>query len=700
MWYSTLKGTGLAAIAVAALAGLTDQAASRSEPPSASPSGGEALRPLGSADLTRDQLAEFIRTYRGPDPNDFVPEGEVHEDDEAAPRAAPAPLAAPSLAGASLPLESPPPTTSWKAMDAMGGIAADAQIAVSTTHVLVTNRATLRFFDKAGTQPKTLSAVMLFSPLGLNSPSFQPAPIDGYFDMRAIFDPYRKRFWVTALGINNAWRSLPPASMRHITAVAVSKTENPADGWYLYWWDAVPHWGVPNDKVYQTGDASDYPTIGIDATLFHETHAVNNYTSTPKTYKFWRVTFFGADQMAAGLSAANVPSWQFWDLVNPDGTTPTSLIQAVVHHTASSRSFYVSRIKIDQQTPGTVLVVWSLTKPFQPGQKMTAVSVSLPTAWELPSDGLQPPDVLGPNDTTIKMTNLGTSPLKAVFRKDLLYLVTNDGLSPFTGVRYVRLSVATYPTITLDAAHQFISRTFGVTDDIEGGPFAWSAWPAVEVNKSGNAAFVFARVSTVVYPEVRFSTYFASEPDIRLSRLLKAGEATYHDGFNNIDKDGKIVPMPWGDTAGASVDPKDDSGIWIAQSYSTTSGPPNYAIWVGKVFGGLYFDWLFQNARVESVDATNRQLTVAGQLHNGGDGAAPDSEVTFYLDAGTRTVASLGMISQSGLRPGETTDFRATLPLPPVGPGPYQLRAVISTKLPKNEYSTGNNTAVVPFDLR
>jgi hypothetical protein len=46
--------------------------------------------------------------------------------------------------------------------------------------------------------------------------------------------------------------------------------------------------------------------------------------------------------------------------------------------------------------------------------------------------------------------------------------------------------------------------------------------------------------------------------------------------------------LPWGDTSGASVDPTDDTGIWIAQQYAsnTANNNGNYDIWVAKFFGG------------------------------------------------------------------------------------------------------------------
>ena len=697
---SNLKLTGLAIVVAAAFATGPGAAASKTEPPSASPSGGAPQRTGGSAELTAERLAVAIRDYRGPDPYDLLPtEGEEHDDDErAAPRLAAQPYEPPQV-GASA-LESPQLLTSWKAMDMTGGTAGDATIAVSTTHVVVTNRTTLRIFDKAGTVLGTVPATSLFAPLGLSDVDFFPAPIDAYFDMRSLFDPFRKRIWVMALGINKTWRTREPKNKRHVTAVAVSKTENPLDGWYLYWWDSVPHWGEFNDAVYDPGDASDYPTIGIDAGLFHETHAVNNYPdSKSKTFKFWRVTFFGADAMAAGQPGANVQGWQYWDLQDPDGSTPNT-IQAVVHHTANPLSFYVSRDPIDKQHPGHVAVVWALSKPFQAGQKIVATSVSLPLGWLPPTDAPQPVDPAVPNDQLIRMTNVGTHALKAVYRNGLLYFVTHDAIGSLTAVRYVRLLVNTYPVIFLDDIHKFLSRTFGVYDASD-GLVAWAAWPGIEVNKAGNAAIVFSRSSQVIHAGARFTTHFAAESDIRLSHFLKEGEAIYHDGGANIDEDGNIVSMPWGDTGGASVDPKDDTAIWMAQQYATNNAKlPNYAIWVGKVFGFVYFDLVFQNVRVDSVDFSTRQLTVSGQVHNGGDGAAPDSEIAFYLDAERKTVAGLGSIAQPALDPGATADFTATLPLPPIRPASYHVRAVITTKTPKGEYSLANNVAVVPLPIR
>jgi hypothetical protein len=71
-------------------------------------------------------------------------------------------------------------------------------------------------------------------------------------DLRVLFDPYRKRFWVLdGGGIYTADRD--PKKTRGIWLVGVSKSEDPKDGWYLYWMDVVAHWGQANDTVYKPG---------------------------------------------------------------------------------------------------------------------------------------------------------------------------------------------------------------------------------------------------------------------------------------------------------------------------------------------------------------------------------------------------------------------------------------------------------------
>jgi hypothetical protein len=186
----------------------------------------------------------------------------------------------------------------------------------------------------------------------------------------------------------------------------------------------------------------------------------------------------------------------------------------------------------------------------------------------------------------ICMSNLGTAPLKAVYRDrgQLLYLVTNDARDWFndgtklSSIRLVRLFVGEFPKVFPLGSSDYIDRVFGMNniyDDNTRVDHMFYGWPALEVNDNGDMVIVYARSGKTIYPEVRFSTYYDNEPDIRPSRLLHSGEGVYH--YSNPDKCG----YRWGDLAGAALDPADEASVWIVQQYATQNG--GYSIWFGKV---------------------------------------------------------------------------------------------------------------------
>jgi hypothetical protein len=470
--------------------------------------------------------------------------------------------------------QTPIPTTSWQAsgdLSAYSGFPSDTQISVSTSHVVVTVRAVIAFYDKIGQllQPP-ISTNEFFKDLKLN----EKYKIDAYYDTRTIFDSYRKRFWVAALTYNSAHKN--DTQRRDRVIMAVSKTENPQDGWYLYSYDAVAHYGTQNDPVYEPGDSADYPILGIDKTCIYQTNAVsNNQTGIDR---YWRVTLWSADKMSSGASGSDVDGWQFWDLTNPDSTIAWR-IQPVVHHGSSTHAYFVNQYGSDK------LVIWGLSNPLQASQQMQSVEVTL-SPFTFPPNAPQKGSA-----ARIKMTNLGNSPIKAVYRQNKLYTVMNDAKdwfkdnNPGNSIRLIRTNVSEFPKISTSKSSGFINRIFGANNPIEDDRKTrmYYGWPAIEVNKDGNMGIVYTRTGTTIYPEMRYSSYFAAENDIRPSRIIKAGEKSYSQTLS-----GNTTLFYWGDTAGASVDPADDKAIWLAHQYAsssaTSSSAGNFQVWVGRVF--------------------------------------------------------------------------------------------------------------------
>jgi len=466
----------------------------------------------------------------------------------------------------------PAPTKSWQAtLQGKGGFPADAQIAVSKTHVIVTNRQRMRYYDKNGVALGSDFGSTSFFTAGLNLKDAAGNPIDRFNDLRTIFDSYRKRFWVTAYAYTST-ANVPAAKQRYYIPIAVSKTQNPLDGWYFYYTDGAAQQGQAGSQIWKAGDAPDYPVMGIDKLAITITHAVNN---TNRSY--WRVFFFPADSFASGQFQSG---WQFWDLKNPDGGA-IGLIAPAVHHGSPSggRAYWLGRQGSDR------IVVWAITHPFDAARHVQAVAVKIPNGFSSPVNGQQKGST-----KVIKFTNLGASVMKAAYRNGFLHGVTNDahdwgGIGKVrSSIHYLRLPVSKWPDVPSPPGSGGVDRVFGGGNPNEEiGGLKHYGWAAVEANKNGDAIIGYARTGEKIYPEVRGSAYMANENDIRPSRQVKAGD-TFADNPNYPNANDIL---PWGDTSGASVDPSDDTGIWIAQEYASSTANPNgnYDIWVAKFFG-------------------------------------------------------------------------------------------------------------------
>lgn len=228
---------------------------------------------------------------------------------------------------------------------------ADPQMAASTGYFVISGYDRLYFYGKDGNllsarspskpldNPLQLST--LFGPTSgdVNASAALPrdlttAPCDGpgpkgtpglggldescgyflqkYYDARVIFDPYRKRFFVGAL-LKNAkgdqgtyclhdedqpcvdqMKAFPIYARRDRVVLAVSKTEDPRDGFWVYWWNAVVQQGActgtPADDppvhlcpgtVYEPGRGADYDVIGISSKYYLEYNGTNRLGDRP-----------------------------------------------------------------------------------------------------------------------------------------------------------------------------------------------------------------------------------------------------------------------------------------------------------------------------------------------------------------------------------------------------------------------------------
>ncbi len=582
--------------------------------------------------------------------------------------------------------QTPSATTHWKGLPSTGDWAADTQIAASQTHVVVSTRTTIGFFNKAGQLLQQISAKNFFAPAQLHLVGSHGG-VRNYFDNRLIFDPYRNRFWLGALVYDT---NLADTNLNKFV-VAVSKSIDPRDGWWIYWWDAAPGDGQPGNFGNSAGDSADYPLLGIDPTHFVQSNIVADNTPLPRPPGYHltqQISFVAAADLATGKATYG---YQYYDL--PDAKS--GVLQPVVHHGSTPRSYFVDTTASDR------VAVWAATAPLSSVRKLERTYVTV-RPFGQPVDA---PQKAG-GATRIRLTNLGIEPLKAAFRAGKLYVTFNDAVNWFgdgvlTSGRFVRLNLASYPTVPPPE----VDRTFGGSSSFydEPGARVHYGFPTVEVNKSGDAVIVYGRTGTTVYPEVSFSRYPAAGPDIEPSRRLKQGEATFKLWSETV--------LQLHDLNGAAIDPHDDTAVWIAAPYSVkaTAAPPglggnvNFAIWVGKILGQAYAD-LVPAKVVFGPKVVNRgqQLTVTTSVANQGDGNAGSSRVAVSLVKGSSTV-KLGEFSLVPVASGKTIQLIASMTVPAsLAKGTYTVRTDVDATNLVVEYSGVNNrgTAVSSLEVK
>ncbi len=475
------------------------------------------------------------------------------------------------------PSQSPLASPSWRAAgvgQAAGGFPADPQIAVSSTHVVITARAIIGYYTKAGTKLQTLSASSFFSPMNL----LASQGVNAYFDLRAIYDPHRGRFIIGALAYNStACSPTCTGDVHSLFVVGISKTQDPTAGWWLYWFYAVN-----KGAGYQAGDQSDYPILGVDKDAIFGTNKVCNGGAarggTGCSYRYWHILWRNATQMSNGVGGGSLTGGDQYGLTYPSTSIQVGLIQPVIQHKGSgiftdnpSYAFFVTNGQSNTQ-----IIIWGLSNAFTSPQ-FTGTTVTV-NAFTAPPNAQQ-------NGTSnlIHMNNLGNSPQKAISHNGYLWIVFQDAASwsgtgtPYDAVRYIKLCVDQFPRIDTSSCSGYRDLTVEGRNTIDDpqGQYFYTGWPAVEVNNIGEAVIVFSRTGPSIYPEVRYMVHYPLDAAITPSRLLKAGEAPY---TANCDPTACWLS---GDLGGASADPNDQS-VWVAHAYASST---SFEIWVGQVLG-------------------------------------------------------------------------------------------------------------------
>jgi hypothetical protein len=469
----------------------------------------------------------------------------------------------------------PAPSSGWLVDPSLGSL--DPQIAVSQSHVIVTTTSTIAFYSRDGSLLQSLDATPFFQPLmadinsHLNIPDNLVAQysVDEVYDMRVLYDRYRRRFWMGGLARNSGARNGTPVDRtyrRSKVVLAVSDDDDPFGAWTLWWWDAIADDGVCNapmqpvntvtcpGSLFSPGTGADYPCIGISDAYFVEANWTNKYAM---------INVIDAHDLVLG----KFTHWRFYNFTYDDGTIVGGSPYPAMHHSSSAVTYVVGN-KPDTKT----FVVWGII----PGNPPALVHKEVPvipftkatTGTQRPIPLVMPyPQLVNTGDNLF----LGQI-LKAVYRDGQLYAVWTDCVTwsgapeCMASIRLMRADVTTFPSKVTPT----IQRTFGMRNvsDPPGALFSY-AWPCLDVTKDGHMVINYTRTGDTIFPEARYSIYRAGNPDISPSHQFQPG--TFPVGVNDpIFARGGTGKGLAGrlDNTGSAIDPSDDKTVWVIQAFA------------------------------------------------------------------------------------------------------------------------------------
>lgn len=420
----------------------------------------------------------------------------------------------------------------------IGGSPADANIAASSTHVCITARAAFACYAKDGTlvspgpgfSAQPYKAQDFFQQSGVSVPDASDANTPTK-DGRVVFDPYRRRFFM-------AFQTRLSGPLRLL--IAVSKSEDPQDGWWTY--EDMQEGGVGVN-------GQDYMWMGVNASHLLIT---NRVTTINLPNGIHRHLMYTTEDLVAGKLYSRTE----WSHAKGDEAVPC------VHNSYTTDAFWVRREPTQLRVFGVrqdKLVI-----------KQVPIKPSVPAVNGIQKGG-----------DTLSYGNIGRKPQNAEYRDGKIVFVSNDGHAwpgqpmPNNCVRLVRLDVSKFfvPDSSEPGVEQSVSEVTAEIDlifgrssptDRPGSVFDYG-WPAVATNAKGDIVVGSVRPNPTIHPELRASVLFAGESDISPDISLKTSSQ----------------PLRQFHMAGACVDPGTDA-IYLAQQYGDL---PSWRIHVARMLG-------------------------------------------------------------------------------------------------------------------
>jgi hypothetical protein len=355
------------------------------------------------------------------------------------------------------------------------------------------------------------------------APFGQKGAIEEWYDSRCAYDPAHKRFFFLSAARNHLWFNDTATNpngkyddfVRRLFAFAVSKTDDPRDGWY-YWMTTSTNY-------------ADWPRMAVSNGTMMVAH------NSPQSGKPFAYVFDESD-LVAGHSNPGYFTYYAADFPQAAKVLPVS------NYGPSDGMNYFAGVTKPHWNP---VLVFGYAKPssFKAAAPLKSGSASLGTPLDFQIDNPK-------------------------LRNGKLYFASNlQVVSDRMHVRIVRIPIkVASKSITLTTSGGgYLDHFFG-----KNGPgdaptdLVTYVKPAVAINKHDNCAIVYGRVGVTtkkpLYPEARFSLLYAKDTAPRPSVLIHEGD--FNPGVGMYDRL---------DLVNATIDPKDDTTLWLCHAHADKS---------------------------------------------------------------------------------------------------------------------------------
>lgn len=429
----------------------------------------------------------------------------------------------------------------------------DPHIAAGRNYLIITDYDDIGFFDKSGLLlaskanglPTRINADIFFQSffepineiLGFDKKS-AAYQVNEFYDLRVIYDDISRRFYIIAAARNQLWINdeNTPDDMekfsRRLVAFAVSKTEDPRDGFYQY---------MTTENNYR-----DWPRIAINGNhLLIANNAADGMGNGPAAYVFSVADVKQGKPNPAGVKL--FPS----DLT---GVGQVNLVSALDNSVGFSCLLTTVNNRLS-------ILYFDKTASLQskPTIKLATVNLTDNIGFLRQGAYIRNNNLYFTYDYTIKARVPNTKQAMLKVRYVRLPLVTNSS----------QLSITTSGTGVLEVG--FGKRS---VDDDAADLVSYEE-PAMAVNSKGDFLIGYGRTGyetkNTLFPEVRYSIFYHNETEHRRSNLLRKGESLPMSVHQNETVSTAHTHSDELHYSSATSDPSDDS-FWIIHVFAAKGG--------------------------------------------------------------------------------------------------------------------------------